>query len=132
MKYTFVRVLCVLVAVVMMSSCHISRKKTDKNGKVVVVSKSKSATKKDNGLHKGWYKNTNNPHHPRTTNPGHTKHKSKGGGNTTVVVVKSHNASSAGHKGGSKAQPGKGNSGKGNAGKGNAGKGHPGKGKGKN
>ena len=133
MKYTFVRVLCVLVAVVMMSSCHISRKKTDKNGKVVVVSKSKSATKKDNGLHKGWYKNTNNPHHPRTTNPGHTKHKGNGkGGNTTVVVVKSHNATSAGHKGGSKAQPGKGNSGKANAGKGNAGKGHPGKGKGKN
>ena len=132
MKYTFVRVLCVLVAVVMMSSCHISRKKTDKNGKVVVVSKSKSATKKDNGLHKGWYKNTNNPHHPRTTNPGHTKHKGNGKGNTTVVVVKGHNATSTGQKGGSKSHPGKGNAGKGNPGKGNAGKGHPGKGNGKN
>jgi hypothetical protein len=31
------------------------------------------ATKHDNGLHKGWTKNTNNPHHPATTNPGHTK-----------------------------------------------------------
>jgi hypothetical protein len=25
---------------------------------------------KDNGRHKGWYKNPNNPHHPATTNPG--------------------------------------------------------------
>jgi len=23
----------------------------------------------------GWYKNSNNPHHPATTNPGHTKWK---------------------------------------------------------
>jgi hypothetical protein len=34
--------------------------------------------KSDNGNHKGWYKNPNNPHHPHTTNPGkvagkHTK-----------------------------------------------------------
>jgi hypothetical protein len=29
----------------------------------------------DNGHHKGWYKNTNNPHHPNTTNPGHSKGK---------------------------------------------------------
>jgi hypothetical protein len=29
--------------------------------------------KKDSGKHKGWYKNPNNPHHPNTTNPGHTK-----------------------------------------------------------
>jgi hypothetical protein len=27
----------------------------------------------NNGKHKGWYKNPNNPHHPNTTNPGHTK-----------------------------------------------------------
>lgn len=25
---------------------------------------------KDNGHHKGWYKNPNNPHHPKSTNPG--------------------------------------------------------------
>ncbi len=25
--------------------------------------------KKDNGKHKGWYKNPKNPHHPATTNP---------------------------------------------------------------
>jgi hypothetical protein len=31
----------------------------------------------DNGNHKGWSKNTNNPHHPMTTNPGHTKGKHK-------------------------------------------------------
>lgn len=29
------------------------------------------------GKQKGWTKNSNNPHHPRTTNPGHTKDKSK-------------------------------------------------------
>ncbi len=28
------------------------------------------------GLKKGWNKNSNNPHHPNTTNPGHTKDKS--------------------------------------------------------
>jgi hypothetical protein len=27
-------------------------------------------TPKDNGNHKGWYKNSNNPHHPNSTNPG--------------------------------------------------------------
>jgi len=32
---------------------------------------------KDNGKHKGWYKNSNNPHHPSTTNPGHNKGKIK-------------------------------------------------------
>ena len=25
---------------------------------------------KDNGKHKGWYKNTNNPHNPNSKNPG--------------------------------------------------------------
>ena len=45
------------------------------------------AVKKDNGKHKGWYKNTNNPHNANTTNPGHTKSiakvdtKGKGNGN---------------------------------------------------
>ncbi|MGZ4097916.1 MAG: hypothetical protein ACXVNM_03515 [Bacteroidia bacterium] len=24
----------------------------------------------DNGNHRGWYKNTNNPHNPLSTNPG--------------------------------------------------------------
>jgi hypothetical protein len=32
---------------------------------------------KDSGHHKGWFKNSNNPHHPKTTNPGHTKGRSK-------------------------------------------------------
>lgn len=31
----------------------------------------------DNGTHKGWYKNSNKPHHPFTTNPGKNKGKSK-------------------------------------------------------
>jgi len=31
--------------------------------------------KKDNGKHKGWYKNPNNPHNPQTTNPGKAKGK---------------------------------------------------------
>lgn len=34
--------------------------------------------KKDNGKHKGWYKNPNNPHHPISTNPGKSKGKTKG------------------------------------------------------
>ena len=33
--------------------------------------------RKDNGLHKGWFKNRNNPHHPNSTNPGKAKHKKK-------------------------------------------------------
>ncbi|MDP1800753.1 MAG: hypothetical protein Q8L81_05345 [Bacteroidota bacterium] len=33
---------------------------------------------KDNGKHKGWYKNSNNPHHPNSTNPGNSHGKSKG------------------------------------------------------
>jgi len=32
--------------------------------------------KKDNGKHKGWTKNTNNPHHPQSTNPGKGKSRS--------------------------------------------------------
>ena len=32
-------------------------------------------TRHDNGKHKGWYKNSNNPHHPNSTNPGKTKGK---------------------------------------------------------
>ena len=31
---------------------------------------------KDNGKHKGWYKNPNNPHHPFSKNPGNSKGKS--------------------------------------------------------
>jgi hypothetical protein len=33
----------------------------------------KGTTTTNNGKHKGWYKNPNNPHNPNTTNPGHTK-----------------------------------------------------------
>ena len=32
----------------------------------------------DNGRHKGWNKNSNNPHHTQSTNPGHHKEKQKG------------------------------------------------------
>lgn len=35
------------------------------------------ADRKDNGNHNGWTKNTNNPHHPNTTNPGKGHGKSK-------------------------------------------------------
>ncbi|HET6245186.1 MAG: hypothetical protein H0V01_12045 [Bacteroidetes bacterium] len=34
--------------------------------------------KKDNGRHKGWFKNTNNPHHPHSTNPGNGNSGGKG------------------------------------------------------
>lgn len=33
--------------------------------------------RKDNGKHKGWFKNPNNPHHPNSTNPGKAKGKGK-------------------------------------------------------
>lgn len=33
--------------------------------------------KHDNGKHSGWYKNSNNPHHPNSTNPGKAKGKYK-------------------------------------------------------
>ena len=36
-----------------------------------------SFTRKVKTEKKGWNKNSNNPHHPRTTNPGHTKKKKK-------------------------------------------------------
>jgi hypothetical protein len=29
----------------------------------------------DQGNHNGWYKNSNNPHNPLSTNPGHSKGK---------------------------------------------------------
>ena len=32
---------------------------------------------KDSGLHKGWFKNPNNPHNPATTNPGKNAGKKK-------------------------------------------------------
>jgi hypothetical protein len=47
--------------------------------KRTVVERNTTVVKKDNGKHKGWYKNPNNPH-----NPAH-------GSNTTVVVVEKHN-----------------------------------------
>jgi len=36
----------------------------------------------NNGKHRGWYKNPNNPHNPNTTNPGEGKTKSKSRGNS--------------------------------------------------
>jgi ABC-type oligopeptide transport system substrate-binding subunit len=43
-------------------------------------------SKKDNGKHKGWYKNTNNPHHPNSTNPGKSKGNSNGNSNGNSKV----------------------------------------------
>jgi len=45
----------------------------------VLVGSSSCATyrRADNGNHKGWFKNTHNPHHPSSNNPGHTKAKVK-------------------------------------------------------
>ena len=58
--------------------------------RTVVVQKNTTVVKKDNGKHKGWYKNPNNPH-----NPAH-------GGNTTVVVVEQNNEHGNGHGKGKK------------------------------
>lgn len=115
---TLRHILLLVLAVATMASCSSSRKTSGKTGRVIIINDGKSVRtaghKKDNGLHKGWTKNTNNPHHPNTTNPGHTKHKASKGG--TVVIV--NNAAPA--KGG----PAKGNSGKGGKGKGKGGKGN--------
>ncbi|MDQ3192237.1 MAG: hypothetical protein M3Q58_11655 [Bacteroidota bacterium] len=35
---------------------------------------------KDNGKHKGWFKNSKNPHHPHSTNPGKSKGNKKNKG----------------------------------------------------
>jgi hypothetical protein len=32
---------------------------------------------KDHGKHRGWYKNSNDPHHPNSTNPGKSKRNHK-------------------------------------------------------
>ncbi len=77
--------LLIVLSVVSLSSCHISRnKKGPSTGPVVIVKDSKAGHHKD--YKKGWTKNPNNPHHPRTTNPGHTKHKQGKGGNTVIIV----------------------------------------------
>ena len=72
MKQNLAKGLLMLCAFALLVSCSSSKKQSSQIGKVVIVKESKVANK-DNGLHKGWYKNPNNPHHPRTTNPGHTK-----------------------------------------------------------
>ncbi|WP_147294273.1 hypothetical protein [Pontibacter diazotrophicus] len=74
MKLSLLRGLIMLCAVVLMASCSSSKKQPSRIGKVIILKEGKAAGK-DNGLHKGWYKNPNNPHYPRTTNPGHTKSK---------------------------------------------------------
>ncbi len=33
---------------------------------------------KDNGKHKGWFKNSKNPHNPNSSNPGNGNGKGKG------------------------------------------------------
>jgi hypothetical protein len=46
-------------------------------GYLFSISSCAVALKTDNGSHKGWYKNSNNPHHPETTNPGKENKKQK-------------------------------------------------------
>ena len=72
MKLKLSKGLLLLCAVMLMASCSSSKKQPSRIGKVIIMKEGKAAGK-DNGLHKGWYKNPNNPHHPRTTNLGHTK-----------------------------------------------------------
>lgn len=75
--------LVLLASVFLIASCSSSKTKPGSTGRIIVVDGKQvrvASGQKDNGLHKGWYKNPNNPHHPRTTNPGHTKQKKKGNG----------------------------------------------------
>ncbi|MER2996553.1 hypothetical protein ABS362_03295 [Pontibacter populi] len=83
----FKQVVWLMATIAVLASCSSSKKATSsRTGKVIIVDSksvrigSAGTTRKDNGLHKGWYKNPNNPHHPNTTNPGHTKGKGKGKG----------------------------------------------------
>lgn len=84
MNLFFRQTLVVITAISLLASCSSNKKATgtSRSGKVVIVDgktiRVGTVAKKDNGLHKGWYKNPNNPHHPNTTNPGHTKKKGKG------------------------------------------------------
>lgn len=79
MKLTLTKGLLLVGAVLCMASCSTSKKQPSRTGRVIIIEDTKQTRigngQKDKGLHKGWYKNTNNPHHPSTTNPGHTKHK---------------------------------------------------------
>ncbi|WP_161890186.1 hypothetical protein [Pontibacter russatus] len=79
MKFTCIKGLLLAGAVISLVSCAGSRRQPSRTGKVIVIEDTRHARTasghKDNGLHKGWYKNPNNPHHPNTTNPGHTKAK---------------------------------------------------------
>ncbi|MGZ3899576.1 MAG: hypothetical protein ACXVNQ_04335 [Bacteroidia bacterium] len=50
---------------------------------LLVTTTSCKSVKTDNGKHKGWFKNTNNPHNPLSTNPGHGKSPAKGNGNAS-------------------------------------------------
>ncbi|NDK56984.1 hypothetical protein [Pontibacter fetidus] len=83
----FKQVLWLMATVVVLASCSSSKKGAGSRSVEEVILSRKSVrigtsgtARKDNGLHKGWYKNPNNPHHPNTTNPGHTKSKGKGKG----------------------------------------------------
>lgn len=81
MKFTFIRGWLTLVAALTIVSCSSSKRTASSNGRVIIVDGKQvrvESNRKDNGLHKGWYKNPNNPHHPNTTNPGHTKQNGQG------------------------------------------------------
>ncbi|WP_299987366.1 hypothetical protein [uncultured Pontibacter sp.] len=114
----------VVLSVATMASCTTSRKKNSNTGQVVIIKDSKAGHR---GYKRGWTKNTNNPHHPRTTNPGHTKHKQGKGGNTVIIV---NNNNTTVKQAAPKGKPGNGNHHNGGKGKGGQGKGNQGKGKG--
>ncbi|WP_241739136.1 hypothetical protein [Pontibacter beigongshangensis] len=103
MRYFVFKSLFLLLMGMAIASCSSSKKQPGSSGRVIIREDGRNARvggiKKDNGLHKGWYKNPNNPHHPNTTNPGHTKKqavghpKKKGPGNS-----KKHPGKSKGKK----------------------------------
>ncbi|MDX5421925.1 MAG: hypothetical protein LPK07_06755 [Hymenobacteraceae bacterium] len=83
MRHFLVKGLLVLLVAATVSSCSSTRRHPGSSDRVIIINKGKQVrvedARKDNGLHRGWYKNSHNPHHPHTTNPGHTKHKGKPG-----------------------------------------------------
>jgi hypothetical protein len=94
------------------------------------------AARKDNGKHKGWYKNPNNPHHPNSTK--HSGQRGNGNGNTTIIINNTNQNANVqtgkpgkGGPGNGGHHPGKGGSHGGGNGKGNGNGGKPGNGNGK-
>ncbi|WP_242916255.1 hypothetical protein [Pontibacter liquoris] len=111
MRFNLTKALLLLALTVTFASCSSSKKqptRTSRSGRVIVLEDRKQVRvengRHDNGKHKGWYKNPNNPHHPS-----HNKGK---GQNTTVIIHNEDQRSSYQREDHDKKEKGKGHHGK--------------------